>query len=108
MRIYFEVEKILDKRITRGKTKYLLRWIGWDSKYDSWEEDKNIECPELIYRFEDKLRRKSAAKERVKNEPKVEPLFAHGEPTGFDKGLQAEAITGVTKIGSEIIYFVKW
>ncbi|XP_053214316.1 chromobox protein homolog 1-like [Panonychus citri] len=106
---YYEVEKIIDKRVTKtGKIEYLLKWSGWSSSANSWAKKEDVDCPELIDRFEEKQRRQLAAEERSRHEPKVRPLFAPGEPTGFDKGLKAEAITGVTKIGNEIIYFVKW
>ncbi|XP_053214225.1 chromobox protein homolog 3-like [Panonychus citri] len=105
---FWEVEKILDKRINHGVVEYQLRWSGWGPEWDSWETMENVDCPELVYWFEDKLKRKMAAKERSRHEPKVRPLFAPKEPTGFDKGLTAEAITGVTKLDNEIIYFVKW
>ncbi|XP_015785057.1 chromobox protein homolog 1-like [Tetranychus urticae] len=104
----YDVEKILDVRVRDGKKEYFLKWTGWASSFNSWEKEENVNCPELIATYEEKQRRRADAEERARHEPKVKPLFGPNEPTGFDAGLTPEAITGVTKIGSEIIYFVKW
>jgi transposase InsO family protein len=33
----YEVEKILDKRVRRGKTEYLIKWKGYNENENSWE-----------------------------------------------------------------------
>ena len=38
----FEVEKILDQKTTQGKTRYKVRWKGYDATHDSWEPEENI------------------------------------------------------------------
>lgn len=47
----YEVEKIMDSKILKGKTKYLIRWKGWDSSDDTWEPEETLNCPELIRKF---------------------------------------------------------
>jgi hypothetical protein len=46
------VESILDKRIVKGETKYLVRWKGWPKEYDKWEPEENLEgAPDLLKEF---------------------------------------------------------
>ena len=37
----YEVEKILDKRLMKGKVEFLVKWIGWEE--GTWEPVKNLE-----------------------------------------------------------------
>jgi len=49
----FKVEKILNKRIVRGKEKFLVRWKGYMAEEDTWENRKNLEnAKELVEEFE--------------------------------------------------------
>ncbi|KAN0033721.1 hypothetical protein ACTFIV_000185 [Dictyostelium citrinum] len=49
----FEVEKILDKRVQHGRIQYSIRWKGFSSDYDTWEDEDNVAgCPELVKEFE--------------------------------------------------------
>jgi len=53
----FEVEKILNKRIIRGKEKFLVRWKGYTVEEDTWENRENLEnVKELIKEFEREYR----------------------------------------------------
>jgi hypothetical protein len=51
----YEVEKILDTRLRKkGKrhiTEYLIKWLGYDHSYDSWEPKANLHCPKLLKEF---------------------------------------------------------
>lgn len=50
----YEVESILNKRIVKGETKYLIRWKGWpeEQRYDKWEPEENLEgAPDLLKEF---------------------------------------------------------
>ena len=39
----YEVEAILNKRINRvGKIEYLIKWLGYGHKDNTWEPDENI------------------------------------------------------------------
>merc|ERR1719203_2462828 len=52
----FEVEKILDKRVEDGVTKYLIKWAGFDKEEDNtWEPKGNLDCSEKIKLFEESL-----------------------------------------------------
>jgi hypothetical protein len=49
----FEVERILSKRYRKGQTEYLVRWKGYEETDDTWEPTKNLQCPEVLRRFND-------------------------------------------------------
>jgi len=51
----FEVEKILNKRIVRGKEKFLVKWKEYTAVGDTWENRKNLEnAKELVEEFKRK------------------------------------------------------
>jgi len=53
----FEMEKILNKRIVRGKEKFLVRWKGYTAEGDTWESKENLEnAKELVEKFKRKYR----------------------------------------------------
>lgn len=35
----FRIEKVIDRRTSRGKKEIKVRWMGWPPKYDSWLPD---------------------------------------------------------------------
>lgn len=51
----YEVDKIVEMRFKRdGKREFLVHWKKWSSKYDTWEPEENLSCPELIEKFMEK------------------------------------------------------
>jgi len=49
----FEVEKILNKQVVRGKEKFLVRWKEYTVEEDTWEERENLgNAKELVEEFE--------------------------------------------------------
>ena len=53
----FKVEKILNKRMIRGKEKFLVRWKGYTVEEDTWESRENLEnVKELVEKFEREYR----------------------------------------------------
>ncbi|CAH0584312.1 unnamed protein product [Chrysodeixis includens] len=52
----YEVDRILEVRHKKnGKREFFIHWKGWSSKYDSWEPESNLNCPELIKKFMEKV-----------------------------------------------------
>ena len=39
----WEVEKILDECIQKGKKQYLIRWLGFGPMEDSWQSEMDIQ-----------------------------------------------------------------
>ena len=50
----YEVEEILDKRTHYRKTQYLVKWKGYPLSDASWEPESNLNCPELLRKFNSK------------------------------------------------------
>lgn len=133
----FVVDKILDKRVRNGKIEYYLSWKvsyklytctiinvyisliqGFGPEENTWEPKENLDCPELIKAFEDKLKlRKEQSKRKagsVSGEEGAEPPSKKLHPSedirprGFDRGLQAERIIGATDSSGELMFLIKW
>ena len=48
----YEVEEILDVRVRRGRSQYLVRWTGYNDP--TWESEENLDnCEELLREFRD-------------------------------------------------------
>uniref|UniRef100_T1J638 CXXC-type domain-containing protein n=1 Tax=Strigamia maritima TaxID=126957 RepID=T1J638_STRMM len=48
----FQVEKIIAKRLKRGKVEYLLKWKDYPESENTWEPVDNLCCPELLKDFQ--------------------------------------------------------
>jgi len=67
----FEVEKILNKRMVRGKEKFLVRWKGYTAEEDTWENKENLEnVKELVEEFEKEYREEVKELRQQKQEEK--------------------------------------
>ena len=53
----YYVEAILDKCLdASGRILYLIKWVGWDSIYNTWEPVEHLNCSELLQDFNSKNR----------------------------------------------------
>lgn len=120
------VEKILEKRIRGGKVEYLLKWKGYSDSENTWEPHDNLECPELIQAFEDKLKESKKQKDKKEKDtpdkkrkvngstdgPEIQKKKKKPEednrPRGFDRGLEPERIIGATDSSGELMFLIKW
>ncbi|CAG7819494.1 unnamed protein product [Allacma fusca] len=48
----YQVERIVDKRIFKGKVEYLVKWSGYPESDNTWEPRSNFVSMELINHFE--------------------------------------------------------
>lgn len=71
----FEVEKVIAVRTKNGKKQYKIRWTGYESKDDTWEPEKNLNCPEKVQEFEDS-REQSEESESPPAESREIPMLA--------------------------------
>uniref|UniRef100_F6S8F6 Chromo domain-containing protein n=2 Tax=Ciona intestinalis TaxID=7719 RepID=F6S8F6_CIOIN len=56
----FEVEKVINRRKSKGRTFYLVRWKGFSSKDDTWEPTANLKhCKDVIQEYNNDLQKKN-------------------------------------------------
>ncbi|KAI4484375.1 hypothetical protein M0802_013120 [Mischocyttarus mexicanus] len=47
----YEVDKIVGHRTIKGRRQFLIRWKGYGEESDTWEQEKDLNCPKLIENF---------------------------------------------------------
>ncbi|KAG5681699.1 hypothetical protein PVAND_011109 [Polypedilum vanderplanki] len=110
----YTVEKILQKRIRLGKAEYFLKWKNYSDNDNTWEPAENIQnCKELIVEFEESLKRKENAAEKLKklketNEIDTSVFRKPNRKDGFARGLSPEKILGATDVYGGIRFLMKW
>jgi len=79
----FKVEKILNKRLVRGKEKFLVRWKRYIAEEDTWENRENLKnAKELVEEFE-KIYGKEAEELRQQELEEEEKEFSWELPREF-------------------------
>ncbi|XP_046820030.1 chromo domain-containing protein cec-4-like [Vespa crabro] len=74
----YEVDKIVGHRTIKGRRQFLVRWKGYGEDSDTWEQEKDLNCPKLIEDFltedaetEETISEKSAKPIKIKS-PKTD------------------------------------
>ena len=65
----YEVEKILQHRVVNGVTKYKLKWKGYPMSECTWEDESNLDCPDLLQDYWD-AKNKSSKKTKSNSRKK--------------------------------------
>ncbi|XP_040584749.1 chromobox protein homolog 1-like [Mesocricetus auratus] len=118
----YVVEKVLDRRVVKGKVEYLLKWKGFSDEDNTWEPEENLDCHDLIAEF---LQTQKTAHETDKSEggkrkadsdsddkgeeskPKKKKEESE-KPRGFARGLEPERIIGATDSSGELMFLMRW
>ncbi|VDM59661.1 unnamed protein product [Angiostrongylus costaricensis] len=51
----YEVECIVAHRVRHGSTEYKVRWCGWSEEFDEWLDPSNMDCPEAVREYWEKV-----------------------------------------------------
>ncbi|XP_058509171.1 chromobox protein homolog 1a [Solea solea] len=116
----YVVEKVLERRLVKGKVEFLLKWKGFSDEDNTWEPEENLDCPDLIAEFMQKYREKEEKKKESKRKASSDASGDSEEKgskrkkdegekaRGFGRGLQPERIIGATDSSGELMFLMKW
>uniref|UniRef100_A0A3Q3LJ68 Chromobox homolog 1b (HP1 beta homolog Drosophila) n=1 Tax=Mastacembelus armatus TaxID=205130 RepID=A0A3Q3LJ68_9TELE len=104
----YVVEKVLNRRVVKGRVEYLLKWKGFSDDDNTWEPEANLDCPDLIAEFLQS--QKSAHDGKRKAAGDLSPKYTKKQEKlrGFARGLDPERIIGATDSTGELMFLMKW
>ncbi|KAM4624628.1 chromobox protein homolog 1b isoform 3-T4 [Polymixia lowei] len=110
----YVVEKVLNRRVVKGRVEYLLKWKGFSEEDNTWEPEDNLDCPDLIAEFLQSQKsahegKRKAAADAEGDESKSKKKKDDTEKLrGFARGLDPERIIGATDSTGELMFLMKW
>jgi len=97
-----EVELLLNRKIKRGVTRYLVRWRGHTSAADEWlRAEELLHCPEKVAEYESSPAARPQRAVSVAPPQPPAPLLA---PAGFRLATGAELRSGAALVGAWVLY----
>lgn len=54
----YEVDKIIGQKKQNGVSYYKIRWKGFGVEHDTWEKEKNLQCPRILNAFKKSVEKK--------------------------------------------------
>jgi len=107
---FFEVEKVMDKRIYMSEVQYLVKWKNLDHAESTWEPEQNlIYVQHLIDQFNDDFERLMKARLHKKDTKKGKNTRRQKEGA-YEVGDQAAKIVNVRKDeeNNELVFTIEW
>uniref|UniRef100_H3DC56 Chromobox homolog 5 (HP1 alpha homolog, Drosophila) n=1 Tax=Tetraodon nigroviridis TaxID=99883 RepID=H3DC56_TETNG len=134
----YVVEKVLDRRVVKGRVEFFLKWKGYSDKHNTWEPEKNLDCPELIAEFMKTYKKNSSSSSTPSSGGSKSSMGSSGRPKdpssakkrssddeeeggskpkkkkevqnarGFERGLEPEKIIGATDSCGDLMFLMKW
>lgn len=98
------MEEILDHKIEDGDKYYLIRWKGYGSDGDTWQEESSITCPGLLKKYrkahpDDKPIVEAKSRGRKRTHVKDKRRKATSEPK--PKQLKIDELPGYEEVDEE-------
>ncbi|KAK6089564.1 hypothetical protein P3W45_001446 [Vairimorpha bombi] len=108
----YDVEKILKKRIRKGKPEYLIKWVGYPDSESTWEFEENIFAKDLIEEYESKIllkKRKTSKSPEISIDKKVEESISkYKEIIELNLSTLIHEIYDIINVDSEIRVLVQY
>lgn len=95
----YEVEKILKRRCTEdGRSWLYVKWLGWDNKFNTWEQEDRMDEVEQYEHFLKNFEQKRF----------LPPGTKGANVKGFDRSLLVDSIIGAKCDDGKHLFLVKW
>ncbi|XP_055006121.1 chromobox protein homolog 1b isoform X1 [Boleophthalmus pectinirostris] len=108
----YVVEKVLNRRVVKGRVEYLLKWKGFSNEDNTWEPEDNLDCPDLIAEFLQSQKTAQEGKRKADGDGDDSKSKKKKDDTeklrGFARGLDPERIIGATDSTGELMFLMKW
>jgi hypothetical protein len=67
----YEVEELVDKKVTKSGVRYFVKWTGYDHSQNTWEPKEHLP-DEMVEEYEEKLKKKKKEKAENNTKRKIE------------------------------------